>query len=124
MDRNLMIFFVLVSLLFTLYLVVILFKCIASFFRKSKRRVKLGKTKKISWDYITDRIKDTDIKVNVNALSNNKISDDIIAAISGAIYFSCFSRPGYKLVVRDIKRIPQTSPIWNQAGKIELLNQK
>ena len=47
-----------------------------------------------------------------------QINEEIILAISAAIA-ALETRPGYKLVVRSLKRIPQTSPVWSATGKIE-----
>jgi len=46
------------------------------------------------------------------------IDNDIIIAITAAIA-SIDVKPGYKLVVKSYKRIPQVSPIWSSTGKIE-----
>ncbi|GAE89051.1 hypothetical protein [Acetivibrio straminisolvens] len=47
-----------------------------------------------------------------------QINEEIILAISAAIA-ALETRPGYKLVVRSFKRIPQTSPVWSTTGRIE-----
>ncbi|HHV28872.1 sodium pump decarboxylase subunit gamma [Acetivibrio mesophilus] len=47
-----------------------------------------------------------------------QINEEIILAISAAIA-ALESRPGYKLVVKSFRRIPQTSPVWSATGKIE-----
>lgn len=48
------------------------------------------------------------------------IDEEIILAISAAIA-SIETRPGYKLVVKSFKRIPQTSSVWSTTGRIERL---
>ncbi|MCX7923285.1 MAG: oxaloacetate decarboxylase subunit alpha [Clostridia bacterium] len=45
-------------------------------------------------------------------------SDEIIAVISAAVA-AMETRPGYKLVVKSFERVPQTSPIWSTAGRLE-----
>lgn len=50
----------------------------------------------------------------------NKINDEILAAISAAVA-SLNVKPGYKLVVRSFRRIPQSSSLWNITGRIERL---
>jgi len=32
------------------------------------------------------------------------------------------TRPGHRLVVRSMRQIPQTSPVWNTAGRLERLS--
>ncbi|MFZ5989767.1 MAG: sodium pump decarboxylase subunit gamma [Bacillota bacterium] len=48
----------------------------------------------------------------------DRIDDEIILAISAAIA-SMETKPGYKLVVKSFRRIPQTSPVWATTGRIE-----
>ena len=48
------------------------------------------------------------------------VNDEVLAVISAAIA-SMNTRPGYKLVVRSMRRIPQTSPVWNTVGRVERL---
>jgi len=55
------------------------------------------------------------------AYENNVISEEIIAAIAAAIA-AMETRPGYKLVVRSMRQVPQSSPAWNTTGRIERLN--
>lgn len=54
-----------------------------------------------------------DLKVNV-------IDDETISAISAAISMMCQGY-GCRLVVKNIKRVPQTAPVWNATGRIERL---
>lgn len=53
---------------------------------------------------------------------NNRldINDEVLAAISAAIA-SMGARPGHKLVVRSMRRVGQTSPVWNTTGRVERL---
>ena len=55
--------------------------------------------------------------------TTNKINDEIVAVISAAIA-QLDKREGYKLVVRNIKRVPTTSPVWNLTGRTERLSRK
>lgn len=55
--------------------------------------------------------------------TTNKINDEIVAVISAAIA-QLDKREGYKLVVRNIKRVPTTSPVWNTTGRAERLSRK
>ncbi len=50
-----------------------------------------------------------------------RINDEIIAAISAAIA-AMETRPGYRLVVRSMRQLPQSSPVWNTTGRIERLS--
>lgn len=53
-------------------------------------------------------------------LKANVIDEETISAISAAI---AMMSQGYgcKLVVKNIKRVPQTAPVWNATGRIERL---
>lgn len=56
------------------------------------------------------------------ALNENVgINEEIIAAISAAIA-AMETRPGYRLVVRSMRQVPQSSPVWNTTGRIERLS--
>lgn len=56
-------------------------------------------------------------------MSESTINEEIVAVISAAI--AAFGmRSGKKLVVREIKRLDQTAPIWNTAGKLERISRK
>lgn len=50
---------------------------------------------------------------------NNDI--EILAVIAAAIA-AMETRPGHRLVVRSMRQIPQTSPVWNTAGRLERLS--
>lgn len=49
------------------------------------------------------------------------IDGEILAVIAAAIA-AMETRPGYKLVVRSMKQVPQTTPAWNTTGRLERLN--
>ncbi len=49
---------------------------------------------------------------------NETISDEVLAVIAGAVA-AMETRPGYKLVVRSMRQVPQNSPAWNMAGRLE-----
>lgn len=53
--------------------------------------------------------------------SNMVENDEIIAVIAAAIAAMEF-RPGYRLVVRSMRQVPQSSPAWNTTGRTERLN--
>lgn len=52
---------------------------------------------------------------------NGVINNEILAAIAAAIA-AMETRPGYKLVVRSMRQVSQSSPAWNTTGRIERLN--
>jgi hypothetical protein len=52
---------------------------------------------------------------------NVYIDDELLAVISAAVA-AMETRPGYRLVVRSMRQIPQSSPVWNTTGRIERLN--
>ena len=67
-----------------------------------------------------------DYKVNIlTKCENEEESAVVIAAtltvVSGERYGS---RPGYNLVVRNIRRIPAIAPIWNRMGRHERFERK
>lgn len=51
---------------------------------------------------------------------NSYIDDELLAVITAAIA-AAETRPGYRLVVRSMRQIPQSSPVWNTAGRLERL---
>lgn len=52
--------------------------------------------------------------------SNVNIDEEVIAVITAAIA-EMVTRPDYRLVVRSMRQIPQSSPVWNTAGRLERL---
>lgn len=52
---------------------------------------------------------------------NRSISNEILAVIAAAIA-AMETRPGYRLVVRSMRQIPQSSPVWNTSGRLERMN--
>jgi len=52
---------------------------------------------------------------------NVSISEEIIAVISAAIA-AMETRPGYRLVVRSMRQLPQASTVWNTTGRLERLS--
>ncbi len=54
----------------------------------------------------------------MNNLHENMLDEEIVAAISAALA-SVSTRPGNRLVVKNIRRIPQSAPVWNSTGRIE-----
>ncbi|NTV89158.1 MAG: sodium pump decarboxylase subunit gamma [Clostridiales bacterium] len=63
--------------------------------------------------------------MEIKTQNQEKISDEIIAVISAAIAAMAEnSGNGIKLRVSNIKRLPQSSPAWNLAGRAERLAQK
>ncbi|NLH97269.1 MAG: OadG family protein [Clostridiaceae bacterium] len=52
--------------------------------------------------------------------SNVNIDEEVIAVITAAIA-EMETRPDYRLVVRSMRQIPQSSPVWNTAGRLERL---
>lgn len=54
---------------------------------------------------------------------NNNVNDEILAVITAAIA-ALNTRPGYRLVVRSMRQVPQSSPVWNIAGRLERLGNK
>lgn len=51
----------------------------------------------------------------------SEIENRVLAVIAAAIA-AMETRPGYKLVVRSMRQVPQSSPAWNTAGRLERLN--
>ena len=45
-------------------------------------------------------------------------NDELISVIAAALA-AVDKRAGYSLVVKSFRRIPQTSPVWSTAGKLE-----
>lgn len=54
---------------------------------------------------------------------NSHLDSEILAAIS-AVISSLEVRNGHKLVVRSMKKISHTSPVWNMTGRMERLDRR
>ncbi len=52
--------------------------------------------------------------------TNQGINEEILAVIAAAVA-SLEARPGHKIEVKAIRRVGQTSPVWNTAGRTERL---
>jgi hypothetical protein len=48
----------------------------------------------------------------------NEDNNELISVIS-AVLAAFDKRAGYRLVVKSFRRIPQTSPVWSTAAKLE-----
>ncbi|MGE5612971.1 MAG: sodium pump decarboxylase subunit gamma [Bacillota bacterium] len=59
----------------------------------------------------------------MNGNGKKNIDSEIIAVIAAAIA-AIKTRPGYRLVVRSMRQVPQSSPVWNIAGRLERLGRK
>lgn len=57
-------------------------------------------------------------------MAENEIgyTDNEILAVIAAAIAAMETRPGYRLVVRSMRQVPQTSPAWNTTGRLERLN--
>jgi hypothetical protein len=51
-----------------------------------------------------------------------KNNDELISVIAAALAATDKKKTGYSLVVKSLRRIPQTSPVWSMAGKMEYNN--
>ncbi len=47
--------------------------------------------------------------------------NEILAVIAAAVA-AMETKPGYRLVVRSMRQVPQSSPVWNTVGRIERLS--
>lgn len=54
-------------------------------------------------------------------IENRSINSEILSVIAAAVA-AMETRPGYRLVVRSMRQVPQSSPTWNTAGRLERLN--
>ena len=50
----------------------------------------------------------------------NSAGGEVIAVIS-AVIAAQYHKPEHKLEIKAIRRISQTSPVWNTTGKLERL---
>jgi oxaloacetate decarboxylase (Na+ extruding) subunit alpha len=55
--------------------------------------------------------------------TGNEINPEVVAAISAAIS-SIDVTPGHKLVVKSLRRVEQTSPIWGTVGRMQRFQSK
>lgn len=53
-------------------------------------------------------------------IDKNILNEELVAVISAAIA-SIAERTGTKLVIKSIRRTPQTAPVWGSAGRMERL---
>lgn len=56
------------------------------------------------------------------AENENGYSDNEILAVIAAAIAAMETRPGYRLVVRSMRQVPQISPAWNTTGRLERLS--
>jgi Na+-transporting methylmalonyl-CoA/oxaloacetate decarboxylase gamma subunit len=70
----------------------------------------------------TASILETDRNEGFISSSRYDGNDEIIAVLTAAVLAVSNSRPGFKLKVKSFRRIPQTSPIWNIAGREEQIS--
>jgi hypothetical protein len=56
----------------------------------------------------------------MNNVEKYMANDEVLAVIMAAVA-SMDVKPGHKLVVRSMRRVPQNSPVWNSAGRVERL---
>jgi sodium pump decarboxylase gamma subunit len=54
----------------------------------------------------------------------NGDGDELIAVITAAVLASMEKKPECRIQVKSVRRIPQASPVWNLAGRTELLSDK
>ena len=64
-----------------------------------------------------------DYKVNVLTRCEEEAAV-VIAAALAMVGDNRITRTGYNLVVRNIRRVPATSPIWNRIGRHERFERK
>ncbi len=48
-------------------------------------------------------------------------AEELVAAITAAIMASVDTHPGYNIRLKSFRRIPQTAPVWNVAGRNEYI---
>jgi len=58
----------------------------------------------------------------MSANENTVLNEEILAVIAAAIA-AIETRPGYRLVVKSMRRLPISSPVWNTAGRFDQMNQ-
>ncbi len=64
-------------------------------------------------------------KVNVlTKCENEEETAVVIAAVLAAASEARYCRPDYNLVVRNIRRMPAGSPVWNRIGRHERFERK
>jgi len=48
-------------------------------------------------------------------------TDELVAVITAAIMATVNASPGYNIRLKSFRRIPQTTPVWNIAGRNEYI---
>jgi hypothetical protein len=56
-------------------------------------------------------------------MAENEMSytDNEVLAVIAAAIAAVETRPGYRLVVRSMRQVPQITPAWNTTGRLERL---
>ncbi|HHV98809.1 MAG TPA: oxaloacetate decarboxylase, gamma chain [Clostridiaceae bacterium] len=57
----------------------------------------------------------------INSSDGDLPTDELIAVITAAIMASGNTNPGYNIRLKSFRRIPQTTPVWNIAGRNEYI---
>jgi len=58
---------------------------------------------------------------NINSSNGDIPTDELVAVLTAAVMASINTHPGYSIRLKSFRRIPQTTPVWNIAGRNEYL---
>ena len=86
---------------------------------------KSGRAKK---DAITDEASileiDEDEDISLGKAISNKPDVELVAVIMAAIQASMTPESQCRLVIKSLRRVEQSSPVWNRAGRLEHIANK
>jgi sodium pump decarboxylase gamma subunit len=63
-----------------------------------------------------------EISTNNEVSANNENDEQLVAVITAAIMASMKHNPDFKIRIKSFRRIPDSSPAWNTAGKLATVN--
>ncbi|NMA66783.1 MAG: oxaloacetate decarboxylase, gamma chain [Clostridiaceae bacterium] len=77
-----------------------------------------GKNKKTTDNISVQEISETNVS---NSSVSDGSTDELVAVITAAVMASVNTRPGYNIRLKSFRRVPQTTPVWNVAGRNEYI---
>jgi len=77
-----------------------------------------GKNKKTADNISVQEISETR---ETNSSNGDLPEDELVAVLTAAIMASVSTDPGYSIRLKSFRRIPQTTPVWNIAGRNEYI---
>lgn len=77
--------------------------------------------KKLTDDVSIQKISEVEVS---NSSDSDLPTDELVAVITAAIMSSINASPDYNIRIKSFRRIPQSAPVWNVAGRNEYITGK